>query len=212
MNGYTQMQMDGVSLAYTFDEAGAAPQKSEQFFDNNGSRGICIDGWFAGTFGPFTPWDSAGSAAVIADWDSDDDVWELYNLAKDSSQANDLAADMPDKLAEMQARFLEVAEDNKDFPIGAGNWLRIHPQDCIASAYDQWTFGPETKRLPEYAAPGVGRQSTRVTVDAEFEENTNGVLYAVGGAGGGLSVSQRWDRPIGGTSKCIGSMFYECPL
>lgn len=188
VNGFSQMPMDGVSLAYTFTDAKAAPQKSEQFFDNNGSRGIYLDGWFAGTFGPFTPWDSAGSAAGIADWDSDNDVWELYNLTEDFSQANDLAADMPDKLAELQARFLEVAEDNKDFPIGAGNWLRIHPEDRITSAYDSWTFGPETKRMPEFAAPGIGRQSTRVIIDAEFGEAANGVLYAVGGAGGGLSV------------------------
>jgi arylsulfatase len=188
VNGHTQMPMDGVSLAYTFADAGAAPRKTEQFFDNNGSRGIYLDGWFAGTFGPLTPWDTAGSAAGMADWDSDEDVWELYNLAEDFSQANDLAAAMPEKLAELKARFLEIAEDNKDFPIGAGIWLRIHPEDRITSAYDSWTFGPETKRMPEFAAPGIGRQSTRVTIDAEFGEAANGVLYAVGGAGGGLSV------------------------
>ena len=188
VNGYPQMQMDGVSLAYTFDDADAEPQKTEQFFDNNGSRGIYVDGWFAGTFGPFTPWDSAGSAGGIADWDSDEDVWELYNLTEDFSQAHDLATEMPDKLAELKARFLEVAEDNKVFPIGAGNWLRIHPAARIASAYDSWTFGPETKRMPEFAAPGVGRQSTRVTIDAEFGDAANGVLYAVGGAGGGMTV------------------------
>ena len=188
VNGHTQMSMDGVSLAYTFDDASAASQKSEQFFDNNGSRGIFLDGWFAGTFGPFTPWDSASSAASIANWDSESDQWELYNLSEDFSQANDLAADMPEKLEEMKARFLEVAEDNKDFPIGAGNWLRIHPADRIATTYDNWTFGAETKRMPEFAAPGIGRQSTRVTIDAEFGERANGVLYAVGGAGGGLTV------------------------
>lgn len=188
VNGYPQMEMDGVSLAYTFDDAGAASQKTEQFFDNNGSRGIYLDGWFAGTFGPFTPWDSATSATTIKDWDSDKDVWELYNLAEDFSQANDLATAMPDKLQEMKARFLELAQDNKDYPIGAGNWLRIHPEDRIATAYDSWTFGPETKRMPEFSAPGIGRQSTRVTINAEFGEAANGVLYAVGGSGGGLSV------------------------
>lgn len=191
VNGYDQMQMDGVSLAYAFEDAGAKPQKTEQFFDNNGSRGIYVDGWFAGTFGPFTPWDSAGSATGIKDWDSDDDVWELYNLTEDFSQAKDLASEMPGKLAEMKARFLEVADDNKVFPIGAGNWLRIHPADRIGSAYSEWSFGPETKRMPEFAAPGVGRQSTRVVIDAEFGEAANGVLYAVGGAGGGMSVYVR---------------------
>lgn len=188
VNGHEQLPMDGVSLAYTFDDGGASSRKTEQFFDNNGSRGIYLDGWFAGTFGPFTPWDSAGSAAGIADWDSAEDVWELYNLAEDFSQARDLAKEMPGKLEAMKARFLELAEDNGDFPIGAGNWLRIHPEDRITTAYDRWTFGPETKRMPEFAAPGIGRQSNRVTIDAEFGAAANGVLYAVGGAGGGLSV------------------------
>lgn len=107
------------------------------------------------------------------------------------SQSNDLASEMPEKLAEMKARFLEVAQVNKAFPIGAGTWLRIHPEDRIASAYDSWTFGAQTKRMPEFTAPGIGRQSTRVTIDAEFGEAANGVLFAVGGAGGGLSVYVR---------------------
>ncbi|MGH9553439.1 MAG: sulfatase-like hydrolase/transferase, partial [Terriglobales bacterium] len=188
VNGYEQMPIDGVSLAYTFGDGTAAPQKHEQFFDNNGSRGIYVDGWFAGTFGPFIPWDTPGSAKRLAKWDSATDVWELYDLRSDFSQANDLAAQDPEKLEELKKRFLEVAEENKDFPIGAGNWLRLHPEDRVKTVYNEWTFGPNTRRMPEFSAPGVGRQSTRVTIDAEFGENANGVLYAVGGSGGGLSV------------------------
>lgn len=188
VNGYDQIPLDGTSLAYTFADAEAAGQKDEQFFDNNGSRGLYQDGWFAGTFGPFTPWDSAGSAVGIGDWDSAKDVWELYDLTKDFSQANDLAQDNPDKLAAMQARFLEVAEDNKDFPIGAGNWLRIYPADRVKTEYDSWAFTQNTERMPEFTAPGIGRQSTLVELDIEVDDNANGVLYAVGSAGGGLSV------------------------
>ncbi len=188
VNGYDQIPMDGVSMRYAFDDGTAAPRKSEQFFDNNGSRGIYKDGWFAGTFGPLIPWDTPLSARNIQTWDSADDVWELYDLTTDFSQANDLAEENPEKLAELKARFLELAEENSDFPIGAGNWLRIHPEDRIKSEYDSWTFGPTTRRMPEFTAPGVGRQSTKVVIDAELGENASGVLYAVGGAGGGLSV------------------------
>ena len=59
----------------------------------------------------------------------------------------------------MKTRFLELAEENEDFPIGAGNWLRLHPEDRVKSEYDAWTFGPNIRRMPEFAAPGVGRQS-----------------------------------------------------
>ena len=62
VNGNEQMPIDGNSLAYTFKDADAPGRKREQFFDNNGSRGIYLDGWFAGTFGPFVPWDTPGSA------------------------------------------------------------------------------------------------------------------------------------------------------
>ncbi len=188
VNGNEQMPIDGVSLAYTFKDAAAPGRKREQFFDNNGSRGIYLDGWFAGTFGPFVPWDTPGSAKRIASWDSAQDQWELYDLSKDFSQAEDLAAKMPEKLEELKKRFVDIAAENKDFPIGAGNWLRLRPQDRIKTPYDKWTFGPTIRRMPEFAGPGVGRQSTRAVIKAEFGENANGVLYAVGGAGGGLSV------------------------
>lgn len=188
VNGFDQLPMDGVSLASTFDDAEAKPLKHEQFFDNNGSRGIYIDGWFAGTFGPFIPWNSPASVERVANWDSANDQWELYDLRQDYSQANNLAAEQPERLAAMKKRFTEVAKDNSDFPIGAGNWLRLHPEDRVKSEYSSWNFTQATRRMPEFTAPGVGRQSTLVTIDIDVEDNANGVLYAVGGAGGGLSV------------------------
>ena len=188
VNGYQQIPIDGTSLAYTFDDANAKNRKTVQFFDNNGSRGIYDDGWFADTPGPLLPWDTAGSVKLIQNWDSAEDQWQLYKLDGDFSQADDLAQKNPQKLEAMKQEFLKLAEENKDFPIGAGLWLRIHPEDRIKSQYNSWVFGPNTRRMPEFAAPGIGRQSTRVTVDADFGANSNGVLYAVGGAGGGLTV------------------------
>jgi arylsulfatase len=188
VNGYEQLPMDGVSLAYTFADGAAAPRKKTQFFDNNGSRGIYQDGWFAGTFGPFVPWDAPGSVQRVRQWDSANDVWELYDLRNDFSQATDQAAAQPEKLAALKQQFLKLAAENSDFPIGAGNWLRLHPEDRVKTAYTSWTFTGSTRRMPEFAAPGVGRQSTGVTVDVELEENASGVLYAVGGASGGLTL------------------------
>jgi arylsulfatase len=188
VNGHKQMPMDGVSMTYTFDGGSGATRKKIQFFDNNGSRAIYYDGWFACTFGPFVPWDTPGSVQRVENWDSAKDVWELYDLRSDFSQATDLAAKNPRKLEEMKQRFLKLARDNQDFPIGAGNWLRLRPQDRIKTAYTSWTFSQEARRMPEFAAPGVGRQSNRVTIDVDVGENASGVLYAVGGSGGGLTV------------------------
>ncbi len=188
VNGFKQMPLDGVSLAYTFDSADAEPQRHTQFFDNNGSRAIYKDGWLACAFGPFIPWNTPASVLRIKTWDSATDHWELYDLSNDFSQGIDLAEKHSKKLAAMKKEFLELAADNKDFPIGAGNWLRLYPQDRVKTSYTNWTFSGDTRRMPEFAAPGIGRASTTVKVDLEVGENADGVLYAVGGSGGGLSV------------------------
>ena len=133
-----------------------------QFFDNNGSRAIYKDGWLASAFGPLKPWDTVGSANALSTWDSATDGWELHRLDEDFSQANDLAAAQPAKLAELKAAFLELAEDNKALPIGAATWTRTHPADVLKSSYTRWTFNANTRRMPEFTAPGLGRASQPV--------------------------------------------------
>ncbi len=187
VHGYQQMPMDGISLAYTFTDGAAEGQKETQFFDNNGSRGVYHNGWFASAFGPFIPWNAA-KGGFDKSWDSATDAWQLYDLRNDFSQAKDLSKQNPEKLDEMKKLFLEVAEENKDFPIGAGNWLRLHPEDIHKSSYKSWTFRQDTRRMPEFTAPGLGKQSNRVVLDVEVGEAASGVLYALGGASGGLAL------------------------
>jgi arylsulfatase len=185
VNGFAQDPMDGVSMAASFKEVGAPENKPGQYFDNNGSRGYFKDGWYACTFGPLIPWVNAQKG--LGDWDSAKDMWELYDLTKDFSQANDIAAKNPKKLEEMKELFLVEAEKNKAFPIGAGIWLRLHPEDALASPYKSWTFDGSTTRMPEFTAPGLGKKSNTVTMEVEVGENASGVLYALGGSGGGLT-------------------------
>jgi arylsulfatase len=188
VDGFKQDPIDGVSMVYTFANAKAPGRKRTQYFDNNGSRGIYHDGWYACAFGPLVPWDTAGSSPKIVNWDANKDVWELYDLRGDFSQADDLAARDPKRLAKMKDLFLKEATANKAFPIGAGNWLRLHPEDRIKTPYTSWQFDASTTRMPEFTAPGLGRENNRVTIDAEFGENATGVLYALGGASGGLTL------------------------
>ena len=86
----------------------------------------------------------------------------------------------------MKKEFDEEAKKNQAWPIGAGTWLRIHPEDRLVTPYTSWTFNDQTRRMPEFTAPGLGRESSRVVIDAEIGDNASGVLYALGGAGGGL--------------------------
>ena len=185
VNGFPQGPIDGVSMAASFTDAKAPENKHVQYFDNNGSDGIYQDGWYACTFGPLSPWLNAQPG--LDKWDSSKAVWELYDLTKDFSQMHDLAQEQPGKLEEMKKLFLAQAEENKVFPIGAGIWLRIHPEDRIMSPYTSWTFDDTTTRMPEFTAPALGNHNNTVTIDIECGADASGVLYALGGSGGGLT-------------------------
>jgi arylsulfatase len=185
VNGFKQDPIDGVSMRETFKNADAPENKLTQYFENNGSRGIYHDGWYACTFGPLIPWVNAQKG--LGEWDSAKDKWELYDLRSDFSQANDLSEKNPEKLAELQKLFLVQAEQNKVFPIGAGIWLRIHPEDMKRSPYKSWVFDTSVNRMPEFIAPPISKHSNTVTIEAELGENASGVLYALGGSSGGLS-------------------------
>ena len=106
----------------------AAGGKKTQYFEVMGSRAIYHDGWMASAFGPRVPW-LPGLPPGIHDWTPDDDRWELYHLDEDWSQARDLAAEMPDKLAQMRELFAIEAARNSVLPIGGGLWVPIfHPE------------------------------------------------------------------------------------
>ncbi len=194
VNGQKQDPIDGVSMAYSFASAAAEGRKPIQYFENNGSRAIYHDGWIAATFGPLTPWLTVSPG--LATWDANKDVWELYNLKTDFSEADDLAAREPNRLAEMKQLFLKQAEANKVFPVGAALWTRLHPEDRVKVPYTHWNFDATTTRLPEFAAPGLGRESNRVVVDADIGANASGVLYALGGIGGGLTLYMEEGRLV----------------
>ncbi len=186
VNGQAQDPIDGVSMVYSFADAAAPGRKTVQYFENNGSRAIYSDGWIASAFGPLIPWQAGGSD--LTKWDARTDHWELFDLHHDDTQAVDLGPEQPARLEAMKALFLEQAKDNKVFPVGGGLWTRLHPEDRIKSPYTKWHLDGDTTRFPEFAAPGLGRESNHVVIDLEAGPNASGVLYALGGAGGGLAL------------------------
>jgi len=194
VNGFPQDPIQGVSMAYTFGDANAKGRLLTQYFEILGSRGIYHDGWFAGTFGPRSPWlpgipkgffDEQGKLA----WNPDKDKWELYNLDEDWSQADDLAARMPEKLAQMKDLFSIEFAKNQGFPVGGGLFVPVvRPDLRIKPPYKEWTFPGAITRMPEFAAPALGNTENRVSVDAELPARASGVIYALGGFSAGLSL------------------------
>ncbi len=206
-NAVPQEVIDGVSFAPTFTSPNAPGNKVQQYFEMMGSRAEYADGWIASVFGPRKPWVADQSALLslsgklafllhqpwIGDrfgwmkWNPDEDHWALYDLRNDFSQAHDVGAAHPAKLAELERKFDEDATANHVYPLGAVFKALFHPRN-EAPAGTEWHFGPDTKRLPEVAAPNIRSRDNRVTVTADFPPDANGVLFALGGIGGGITL------------------------
>ena len=188
VNGFEQDSFDGVSMAYAFGDAKAPGTRKTQFFDIMASRGIYHDGWFASAPGPREPW-VGGMPKGVKEWSPLTDKWELYNLDEDWSQANDLAATNPRKLEELKMLFLVESTKNKNLPIGGGLWstAMFHPEDAPASTLTEWNFDGPMTRMPESAAPKLGKVDSLVTMEVDVLANANGVLYALAGFSGGIT-------------------------
>ncbi len=187
VNGEPQMPIAGASFAATLIDRAAAGGKETQYFEIMGSRGIYHEGWLAGAAGPRLPW-VPGLPPGMATWTPDDDVWELYNLDEDFSQAHDLASEQPEKLAQMREIFMVEAAKNAVLPVGGGLWVPVyHPELRIAPPYKEWDFAGTMTRMPEFCAPQLGTKNNVLTMDVDFPEDASGVLYALGSGAGGLT-------------------------
>jgi len=187
-NGVEQDDLAGVSMAPSFSDIDAPTGKRTQYFEVMGSRGVYHDGWFAGAFGPRTPW--VADMSGLAGWNPEDDVWELYNLEEDYSQANDLADAMPEKLRELQDMFMVQAARNDVLPIGGGLYtLAYHPDEMRASPLTEWTFYQGQVRIAEALAPKfTSGFPTLATATVDIDEGASGVLYSVGWITGGFTA------------------------
>jgi arylsulfatase len=189
VDGVTQQPLDGISLAYTFADAKAPGRKQAQYFEVMADRGIYSpDGWFASAWGPRTPW-VPGLPPGIATWSPDKDAWELYDLNADFSQATDLAAKNPAKLAELQQAFDREAKANLVYPVGGGLWSIIwSPQSAPQNPATEFHYTQDVTGVPEFAGPKVGSRSSLVTLDVDLKPDSQGVLYALGAFSGGVAV------------------------
>jgi arylsulfatase len=188
VDGFEQMPLDGDSMVYSFNDPDAPEQKRPQFFDIMGSRGIYQDGWFAAAFGPKKPWSTDLSG--LLNWDPDEDVWELYDLSNDFSQAHDLAEEMPKKLQAMKDVFTMEATKNLVFPIGGGLYVPgYHPEEMRVTPLTEWNFFEGQVRIGETLAPRfISGFSSLATIEADLPENAEGVLFCLGGISAGFAV------------------------
>ncbi len=194
VNGVEQYPMDGVSMLYSTDDAKAADRRKTQYFEMFGNRAIYHEGWIAATRHSI-PWILTKSPPLK------DDVWELYNIDKDFSEADDLAAKNPEKLKELQDLFMSEAERNHVLPIDDRRAERFNPAiagrpDLLNGRTTMTVFDGMTG-IMENAFINVKGVHHSITAEVVLPDaKTEGVIIAQAGAFGGWSLYMKGGRVV----------------
>jgi arylsulfatase A-like enzyme len=197
VNGIAQKPIEGVSMAYTFDKANAnAPStRTTQYFEMFGNRAIYHDGWIAATTPPAPPWLMGTQAMpdVVNGY-----KWELYNIADDYSEDNDLAAKMPDKLREMQELFLVEASKYNVFPLDNSILSRLlAPRPSSTAGRNIFTYSGELAGLDSASAPEIIAKNYTITAEVEVPQGGGeGMIVTDGGRFGGYGLYLLKGRPV----------------
>ena len=197
VDGIAQKPIEGVSMMYTFDKAGAsAPSRHRtQYFEMMGNRGIYHDGWYANTRPITAPWKLAGTPPqdVMNGY-----TWELYDLTKDWTQDNDLAASNPAKLKEMQELFLLEAARYQVFPLDNSLATRmVTPRPSVTAGRTLFTYSGELTGVPMGDAPSILAASYTITAQVEVPEaGAEGTIVTQGGRFGGWSFYVLKGKPV----------------
>jgi arylsulfatase len=192
VHGVAQRPLEGVSMAYSFEDADAPDRHETQYFEMFGNRGIYHRGWSAVTRHS-TPWMFGAVLPSFAD-----DVWELY-APDDWTQANDVAAEHPDVLHRLQELFVLEASKYNVFPLDDRRIERFNPdiagRPTLIRGNSQILFG-KMGRLTESSVVNIKNKSHAITAELEVPESgANGVIVAQGGAYGGWAVYAKDGRP-----------------
>jgi len=194
VNGTPQKPFEGVSLAYTFNDAKAEDRHHTQYFEILGNRAIYQDGWLARTV-HYVPWRGKVEATL------EEDRWELFDTRGDFSLANDLGAKQPVRLKEMQALFMKEAVKHDVLPIDDRLYERFDPSlagrpDLMGRRTSLTLYEGMTGML-ENAFINVKNRSSTVTAEVEIPEGgANGVILAQGGRFGGWSLYMKDGKPM----------------
>jgi len=184
-NSVPQQPMDGVSMAYAFDDADAPNQKERQYYEMFGNRAMWADGWKAVTLhANRMPWE------INVTLPFEEDEWELYHVAEDFSESTNLAEQNPEKLAELIAMFDEEAWKYNVYPLYDDMLARLAgTQDILFGDQTEFIyFAPGATRIGEKASAPVKNRSHTIETTIDLQGGEEGVLAAVGGMTGGFTL------------------------
>jgi hypothetical protein len=197
VRGVPQSEIQGVSFAHTFSDAGAESKRTTQYFEMFGHRAIYHEGWRAVCPFPGPSFAEAAeegryfgsplTADVLADLDAT--RWELYNVADDPSEIHNVAEADPDKLREMIDLWYAEAERFDVLPLATGDLARMNtPRPTIARPRQRFVYQTGGAEIPYTAAPRVYNRSHSITAEVDIPESGgDGVLLACGNRHGGYT-------------------------
>lgn len=184
VNGVAQKPLEGASFLASFTDP-EFEGRSQQYFEVFSNRSIYADGWKANAQHTF-PWQQSFAPG---NWDQDE--WELYNLDKDFSEANNLAAENPEKLEELKQLFAAATDQFSILPLDDRGSARIAIAKPPVPGADEgatvYTYYPGATRLPEPAAPPMKNKSWTLTATVDTDgAQTEGVIMGFGGVAAGI--------------------------
>jgi arylsulfatase len=191
VNGIPQKPIEGVSMLYSFDDAGAKGRRTTQYFELATNRAIYHDGWVAcSQYG--LPWVTAGRGDGF-----EKAPWELYNIEEDFSQAVDLAKKEPEKLKELQEKFLEEARKYGVFPLDPRFSERMDPKLRVSGEPPtSWTYYGNNVMLPEPVGPQLFPRGHAITAELSIPKGgAEGVVACAGAFSAGWSLYVKGGKP-----------------
>ncbi|MBB3932476.1 arylsulfatase [Kaistia hirudinis] len=197
VDGIKQAPIEGTSFAYTFDKANAnAPSRHKiQYFEMMGQWALYDDGWLLSTKVNRAPWEAFGPANPDP---LNNQVLQLYDLNTDFSQSHDVAAEHPDKVAELKTLFIQEAKKYEVFPMDASVAARIvAPRPNITAGRTEFTYTHPMVGLPQGDSPSILDASYTFTADITVPEGgANGMIVTSGGRFGGYGFYLKDSKPV----------------
>jgi len=212
VDGIGQEPMDGTSFLGTFADANADERHTVQYFEMFGSRAMYSDGWWACTRLDKAPWDFSPETLqrfAPGVYDPEQDVWELYYLPDDFSQARDLAAEHPGKLAELKELWWAEAERNRVLPLLGGLSVlfgNLPPLPTVT----RFTFAGDVQNVQRGMVPRVYGRSYAIEAElAVPEAGAEGVIVANADFIGGFALWVDGDGLLRHTYSFLGVETYK---
>ncbi|MCV7149942.1 arylsulfatase [Mycolicibacterium pyrenivorans] len=213
VDGFDQEQMDGSSFAATLTDAGAAEHRTVQYFEMFGSRAIYSDGWWACTRLDKAPWDfspaTIGRYGPGGSYNPDDDIWELYYLPDDFSQAHNVADRHPDKVAELVELWWAEAADNRVLPLLGGLSVLMGDLPPLPTV-SRFAFQGGVQNIQRGMTPRIEGRSYEISADLHVPDSgAEGVLVANADFIGGYALWVDGDGLLHHTYSMLGVETYR---